>query len=312
GADHRARFPGPGPDHARHREAEQYVAGQCETGRRPGQRLSAQGRRQQYQRAGRERGQQRHGADLGAPDGPGRRHVDDQAGRLVEGERRGRGEQREADREQHGGGRRERDPEAADHDRRAADARDRRPRPGPQHRSGHHAVRGWVNPPRAASTSKIRAATPAMPRARMIRVRTRPSAPRSSATRTAIAHRASCQPRKNHGDPRQAVTPPASLWSAKKVNPANSRSTATGTESGCDPDTTVTRLTQLQKTRNSTNAAPGNRTQRPSATPSSGPPRAGITICPATTATRADGLNAPYAGSLAEWKCRNAIRARQP
>jgi hypothetical protein len=144
-----------------------------------------------------------------------------------------------------------------------------------------------------------RAATPAIARARMIRVRTRPSAPRSSATRTAIAHRASCQPRKNHGDPRQAVTPPASLWSAKKVNPANSRSTATGAESGCDMDTLVTRLTQLQRTRSSTNAAPGNRTQRPSAMPTSGPPSAGTTICPARTAIRADGLNAAYAGSLA-------------
>ena len=39
---------------------------------------------------------------------------------------------------------------------------------------------------------------------------------------------------KNHGDPRQAVTPPASLWSVKKANGANSRSTATGAESGCD------------------------------------------------------------------------------
>ena len=146
----------------------------------------------------------------------------------------------------------------------------------------------------------------------MIRVRTRPSAPRSSATRTAIAHRASCQPRKNHGDPRQAVTPPASLWSVKKANGANSRSTATGAESGCDRDRTVTRLTQPERTRNSTNAAPGNRTQRPSATPSSGPPSDGTTICPTRTAIRADGLNAPYAGSLTGWKCRNASRARQP
>ena len=76
----------------------------------------------------------------------------------------------------------------------------------------------------------------------MIRVRTRPSAPRRSATRTAIAHRASCQPMKNHGDPRQAVTPPASAWSVKKANGANSRSTATGAESGCEMDRIVTRL----------------------------------------------------------------------
>ena len=55
----------------------------------------------------------------------------------------------------------------------------------------------------------------------------------------------------------------------------------------------VTRLTQPERSRNSTNAAPGNRTQRPSATPSSGPPSAGITICPTRTATRADGLNGP-------------------
>ena len=42
----------------------------------------------------------------------------------------------------------------------------------------------------------------------MIRVCTRPSAPRSSATSTATAHRASCQPMKNHGDPRQACRRP--------------------------------------------------------------------------------------------------------
>ena len=58
-------------------------------------------------------------------------------------------------------------------------------------------------------------------------------------------------------------------------------------------DRIVTRLTQPYRTRNSTNAAPGNRTQRPSATPSNGPPSAGITICPTRTATRADGLNGP-------------------
>ena len=141
----------------------------------------------------------------GAPGGPGRRHVDDQAGRLVEGERRGRGEQREADREQHGGGGRERGTAAAHHDRHAGDARDRRPGPGPQHRSGHHAVTAWVNPPVPASTSMIRAARPRCEGTDDAGAH-RPSAPRRSATRTAIAHRASCQPRKNHGDPRQAVT----------------------------------------------------------------------------------------------------------
>ena len=40
---------------------------------------------------------------------------------------------------------------------------DRRPRPGPQYRPGHHAVTAWVNPPVPASTSRIAAATPAMP-----------------------------------------------------------------------------------------------------------------------------------------------------
>ena len=113
----------------------------------------------------------------------------------------------------------------------------------------------------------------------MIRVRTRPSAPRSSATRTAIAHRASCQPMKNHGDPRQAVTP-ASLWSVKKANGENSRSTATGAESGRERVRIVTSSTQPKRTRNSTNAAPGNRTQRPRATPSNGPPSAGIDDLP--------------------------------
>ena len=131
----------------------------------------------------------------------------------------------------------------------------------------------------------------------MIRVRSRPSAPRRSATRTAIAHRASCQAMKNHGDPRQAVTP-ASLWSVKRANGANSRSTATGAESGRARVRAVTSCTQPERSRNSTNAAPGNRTQRPSATPSSGPPSVGITICPTRTATRAGGLNAPYTGSL--------------
>ena len=131
----------------------------------------------------------------------------------------------------------------------------------------------------------------------MIRERSRPSAPRSSATRTAIAHRASCQPMKNHGDPRQAVTWPASLWSVKRANGANSRSTTKGAESGRDMDRAVTRFTQPERIRNSTNAAPGNRTQRPSATPSNGPPSDGTTICPTRMAIRADGLNAPYAGS---------------
>ena len=59
---------------------EQHVVGQRETGRRPGQRQSPQCRRQHDQRAGGERRQQRHGTDPGAPAGPGRRHVDDQAG----------------------------------------------------------------------------------------------------------------------------------------------------------------------------------------------------------------------------------------
>ncbi len=127
----------------------------------------------------------------------------------------------------------------------------------------------------------------------MIRARTRPSAPRSSATRTAIAHRASCQPRKNHGGPCQAVTPPAFRVCVKKANGANSRSTTAGAESGCEKDRIVTTLTQAHRSRHSTNAAPGNRTQRPSATPSSGPPSAGTTICPARTAIRAGGLNAP-------------------
>src|SRR6266480_4450519 len=268
------------------------LAGQRETGRRPGQRLSAHGRRQHYERPGGERRQQRNGADRGAPGGPGRGHVDDQAGRLVEGERRGRGEQREADREQHGGGGRERGRAAAHHDRHAGDAADRRPRPGPQHWSGHHVVTAWVNPPVPASRSMIAAAASTIVRARMIRERTRPSAPRSSATRTAIAHRASCQPRKNHGDPRQAVTP-ASLCSVKRANGANSRSTATGAESGRARVRAITRFTQPERSKNSTNAAPGNRTQRPSATPSNGPPSDGTTICPTRTAIRAGGLNAP-------------------
>src|SRR5215467_9806159 len=131
----------------------------------------------------------------GPPAGPG-----PGAGRLVQGERRGRGEQREADREQRGGGRRESDTAAAHHDRHATDARDRPPRPGPQHCPDHHAVTAWVNPPVPASTSMITAATSTIARARMTRERVRPSAPRRSATRTAIAHRASCQPMKNHGD----------------------------------------------------------------------------------------------------------------
>ena len=84
----------------------------------------------------------------------------------------------------------------------------------------------------------------------------------------------------------------------KKANGENSRSTATGAESGCDMDRIVTSSTQPKMTRNSTNAAPGNRTQRPSATPSSGPPSDGMTICPTRTAIRADGLNGPYTASL--------------
>ena len=252
------------------------------------------GRRQQHQRAGGERGQQRHGADPGAPDGPGRRHVDDQAGRLVEGERRGRGEQREADREQHGGGGRERGPAAAHHDRHAADARDRRPRPGPQHRSGHHAVTAWVNPPGAASTSKISGrhsrdaegaddpgAHPPLGPAQQRhqdRDRAQGELPADEEPRRPAPGRDAAGVRR---------------WSVKKANGANSRSTATGAESGCDMARIVTRFTQPKRTRNSTNAAPGNRTQRPSATPSSGPPSDGTTICPTRTATRADGLNGP-------------------
>ena len=130
----------------------------------------------------------------------------------------------------------------------------------------------------------------------MIRERARPSAPRSSAARTAIAHRAICQPRKNHGDPRQAVTPALFPWSVKNANGENSRTAVNAAEPGCDRDRNVTRFNQPYRTRNSTNAAPGKRTQRPSATPSSGPPSDGTTICPARMAIRADGLNGPYTG----------------
>jgi hypothetical protein len=56
-----------------------------------------------------------------------------------------------------GGGRGERDAAAANHDRRAADPGDRRPRPGPQFRPDHHPLTAWVNPPVAASTSRIAA-----------------------------------------------------------------------------------------------------------------------------------------------------------
>src|SRR6185312_5847115 len=121
-----------------------------------------------------------------------------------------------------------------------------------------------------------------------------------------------CQPMKNHGDPRQAVTWPALRCNVKKANGANIRSTATGAESGCHRDGTVTRFPQPKRTRNSTNAAPGNRAQRPSATPSSGPPRDGTTICPTRTAICADGLNAPYSGSPTGKAFRNPSRARQP
>ena len=84
----------------------------------------------------------------------------------------------------------------------------------------------------------------------------------------------------------------------KKANGENSRSTAMGAESGREMVRIVTSCTQPERTRNSTNAAPGNRTQRPSATPSNGPPSDGTTICPTRTAIRADGLNGPYAASL--------------
>ena len=68
----------------------------------------------------------------------------------------------------------------------------------------------------------------------MIRERARPSAPRSSAARTAIAHRAICQPRKNHGDPRKAVTPALFAWSVKNANGENSRTAVNAAEPGCD------------------------------------------------------------------------------
>ena len=64
-----------------------------------------------------------------------------------------------------------------------------------------------------------------------------------------------------------------------------------------EPVVGVTPVTQPERSRNSTNGAPGNRTQRPSATPSSGPPSDGTTICPTRTAIRADGLNGPYTAS---------------
>ena len=125
---------------------------------------------------------------------------------------------------------------------------------------------------------------------------------------------------KNHGDPRQAVTP-ASAWSVKKANGENSRSTAIGAESGREMVRIVTSSTQPKRTRNSTNAAPGNRTQRPSATPSSGPPSDGMTICPTRTAIRADGLNGPYsrvadrvesAGTRAGPGCRSRTARSRP
>ena len=70
------------------------------------------------------------------------------------------------------------------------------------------------------------------------------------------------------------------LVQVKKANGANSRSTTIGVESGWKTDSAVTRLPQPKRIRNSTNAAPGNRTQRPSATPSKGPPSEGTAICP--------------------------------
>ena len=77
---------------------------------------------------------------------------------------------------------------------------------------------------------------------------------------------------KNDGDPRQAVTPLASLWSAKKVNPANSHSTATG----ADPDATRTRRSPGSPSSRERGTAPTRRlgtAPRPSATRSSGPPK---------------------------------------
>src|SRR5262245_55951294 len=98
----------------------------------------------------------------------------------------------------------------------------------------------------------------------------------------------------NHGDPRQVIISAPLLVKVKNVNGANSRSAVKAVESGCDRDGTVARFPQPKMTRNATNPAPGKRTQRPSATPSSGPPSDGMTIWLTRTASCAGGLNAPY------------------
>ena len=64
--------------------------------------------------------------------------------------------------------------------------------------------------------------------------------------------------------------------------------------------------------RNSTNAAPGKLIHRPSATPSSGPPSAGTTICPTRIATWVGSLKAPYTGDPIGKTRTNANRVSQP
>ena len=91
---------------------------------------------------------------------------------------------------------------------------------------------------------------------------------------------------------------PVPVWRLQKAYGENMRSIAAGAGPGCQTVRIVTRFTQPKMIRNRTNAAPGNDTQRPRATPSSGPPSDGMAICPVRMAILAGVLNAPYSGPL--------------
>ena len=112
--------------------------------------------------------------------------------------------------------------------------------------------------------------------------------------RTAIAHRASCQPMKNHGDPRQVVTSATFSGVGEEREWREQPQRGEGRRVRMRQGRERHHVHPAEDNQEWHEPAPGKRTQRPNATPNSGPPRDGTTIWLTRTAIRAGGLNAPY------------------
>lgn len=89
---------------------------------------------------------------------------------------------------------------------------------------------GCPQPPVTVSPYISAATASAVMSTLMSRARSRGSAPRSSATVTAAAHRHSCQPTKNQGEPRQVSTSAGLSSSVKNAKGAKNRIITISTE----------------------------------------------------------------------------------